>query len=136
MSNVTQPSPEKLALANPALFCAGRFYTLPIMPSLNNAFPTRKDGKRFASRQYTAWKEQAGWRLRQLKPQRIDGPYALYIRLPLKMRGDVDNRIKPLADLLVAHGLTADDKLMHRVTCERHESVKPNTCEFRLEAVQ
>ncbi len=135
MSNVTQPSPEKLALANPALFCNGRWYVLPIMPSLNNAFVNKQGGGRFASRQYAAWKQEAGWKLRDIKPQPVKGRYALHTRLPVKMRGDIDNRAKALSDLLVSVGITPDDSKLWKLHVERHESVKPNTCEFRLEAI-
>ncbi len=83
---------------------------LPIPPSLNNAYPTNKrTGKRYPSPRLTAWKEMAGWEIKAAKIAKIAGAYKLDIQVHSSLRGDIDNRIKAISDLLVEHGITPDD---------------------------
>ena len=133
MTNLKTPSPEKLALANPELFCGGLWYTLPIPPSSNNLYAGKS--RRFKTPAYKRWIEEAGWQLRDIKVRPVKGWYRLHIRLPVKMRGDNDNRHKALSDLLVRHGLTPDDNRCWDSRQTRDHNVKPKTCQFRLEAV-
>jgi Holliday junction resolvase RusA-like endonuclease len=93
---------------------------LPIPPSLNNAYPTNKrTGKRYPSPKLTAWKTGAGWEIKAAKLDRITGPYNLDIQVCANLRGDLDNRIKAIADLLVEHQITPDDAKAQRVTIWR-----------------
>lgn len=93
---------------------------LPIPPSSNNMFVNRRGG-RTISGDYHRWREAAGWTLKALRLPKIAGKVAIEIELPAKMRGDIDNRIKPLCDLLVTHGLIDDDRHVWKITVERVE---------------
>jgi Holliday junction resolvase RusA-like endonuclease len=90
--------------------------SLPLPPSVNNLFVNRRDGKgRYTSPRYKAWQTEAGWEINRQKPGRVWGDYELHIVLP-KMRGDADNRLKPLLDLLVKHEVTDDDAKCRLIT--------------------
>lgn len=89
-------------------------FTLPVPPSLNACYGNRNGGGRgrFPMPAYKAWQKAAGWGLHLAKPRPVTGPYTLSLALPANMRGDVDNRVKPTADLLVKMRVTPDDKYM------------------------
>lgn len=87
---------------------------LPMPPSANALFGTRKDGRRYTTKKYKDWQIAAGWEYhaqrRRITP--IRGPYTIHIVLSAKgRRGDCDNRIKATQDLLVKLGVTPDDRL-------------------------
>lgn len=84
---------------------------LPMPPSLNNAFPTSKTGRRFKSSRYKAWSEEAGWELkRYLKGAGLRGPVRLlYAFNEKETRADLGNLEKPVTDLLVTHGVIDGD---------------------------
>lgn len=77
---------------------------LPMPPSLNNCFPTAKNGRRFKSSRYKAWSELAGWEVkRYLKGEGLRGPVALrYAFNEKETRADLGNLEKPVTDLLVS----------------------------------
>jgi Holliday junction resolvase RusA-like endonuclease len=98
---------------------------LPIPPSANNLFPTGKNGKRFKSKEYAAWQEAAGWELKaqwSARPrhvQPIAGKFTIacdFGRFADKRRRDLGNREKGVMDLLVTHGVIADDSLAEEMT--------------------
>jgi Holliday junction resolvase RusA-like endonuclease len=84
----------------------------------------------------TQWKKDAGWLLQSQRPARVEGPYRFAIYLPSGMRGDVDGRIKAALDLLVAHGVTSDDKHAVSAFAERSEVVSMGECLVVIEAVE
>lgn len=92
---------------------------LPLPPSVNAMYVNVVGRGRRKSGVYKAWVRTAGTLLNIQRPAKVSGPYEIEIRVPLKMRGDADNRIKPLLDLLVAHGVTDDDKHAKRVSISR-----------------
>ena len=106
---------------------------LPIGPSLNNMFPTY-GGVRRKSRKYRAWLKEAGWELKAGKPGRVEGPYRLLLKLPAKMPGDVSNRLKAVEDLLVAHGITPDDRYAISSGAERCPDVPAGRCIVQVRA--
>ena len=110
-----------------------KFRTLPIPPSLNSMFPGKT--RRHKSAEYKAWIEHAGWVLETARISPVIGPFALQIRLPVKMRGDIDNRAKAILDLLVKHGVTPDDSKTWRLIVERHPSVRDGSCQFALSEI-
>jgi Holliday junction resolvase RusA-like endonuclease len=95
-------------------------YSLPTPPPLNNAYVNNpQTGGRFVSKQYGAWRKQAGWALVEQRVQRVEGPVSVDIVLkdPTR-RSDVDNRIKAVLDLLVNYHIieTDDDKTVRKVS--------------------
>lgn len=111
-------------------------FTLPIPPSLNNAYANSKDGRgRFPSKQHKEWKIAAGWLLKQSVRPKITGPYRFTILLPENMRGDCSNRLKLAEDLLVEHGITPDDSKAVSALAERSAKVVPMTCVVIVESV-
>jgi crossover junction endodeoxyribonuclease RusA len=91
---------------------SGFLVSLPVPPSVNSLYGNAPSGRRhgrYKTRRYRAWIEEAGWELLRQRPRPLIGPYSVRISLP-KIKGDPDNRIKPLLDILVSHNLTDDDR--------------------------
>lgn len=84
--------------------------TLPFPPSANRLWRNYR-GRTVISEGYRAWKEAAGWQLQSQRPKKHEGPVNITIKLTLpdKRRQDIDNRIKPILDLLCAHQIIASD---------------------------
>lgn len=94
-------------------------------PSANNAFVNGRKGKgRFPSADYKRWRLYACAAIKNFVPakNRVPGKFYVAINLPLKMRGDIDNRIKGILDALVSSGRVDDDKHMDELhVCRRAE---------------
>lgn len=80
-------------------------FRLPLPPSLNNMFATF-NGRRIPSREYKAWKADAGPKVMeqwiqqdQALPERH---YALHYRVNIDHKSDIGNREKAATDLLVS----------------------------------
>lgn len=88
---------------------AQTFY-LPVPPSLNNAFINIKGRGRIKSPEYRAWTVEAGYRLKGQGPVPIKGPVMVsIIAIETNLQRDIDNLIKPVLDLLVAHQIIEGD---------------------------
>lgn len=89
---------------------------LPLPPSVNH----NKINGRYNTRQAVAWKIEAGQEINiQLvgrRPPTLTGPVALNIRM--EDHGDIDNRLKPLLDLLQEHRLYINDRQVKRLLVE------------------
>lgn len=83
---------------------------IPYPPSANRLWIRAKKGMR-KSDEYTRWLTEAGWRIKEQRPGRIEGPYKLSIQAvrPDKRRRDLDNLLKPVSDVLQSVGVIADD---------------------------
>jgi Holliday junction resolvase RusA-like endonuclease len=81
-------------------------------PSLNNAYRNVPGKGRVKDEAYASWMNDAVKILAALVPahQRIAGRISVSIVLPEKMRGDIDNRVKPILDALVKSGRVDDDR--------------------------
>jgi hypothetical protein len=111
---------------------------LPLPISLNNAYANRKPfgamgpktfrGGRYPTKAHLAWKEAAAWELALSRPPKFTGPYTFQILVPMKMRGDASNRIKLAEDLLVQHGVTADDSKATDSRATRSADVPAGRC--------
>lgn len=85
-------------------------------PSLNNAYSNRLKG-RTKTAAYKQWIDAAGMELNIQRIRPITGPYMLRIEIGRSLtRADIDNLIKPIADLLVKMGATDDDRCMEGVS--------------------
>jgi Holliday junction resolvase RusA-like endonuclease len=90
-------------------------------PSVNHTYRSgrsRTSGKVtvYRTQEYNTWANAMGYSVnRQMAGQkRFDGPVYIVVamRRP-RANADLDNRLKPLADLLQAHGVISNDKLIH-----------------------
>lgn len=96
---------------------------MPLPPSVNQAFAARRGSHRtMKTAGYRFWLQQiketygTGWTL----PTLGGVPYGLWIDLAPKVRGDIDNRVKLLSDVLkrplgkddYGLGVVVDDKEM------------------------
>jgi Holliday junction resolvase RusA-like endonuclease len=88
---------------------------IPVPPSLNNAYFNKRlrSGKtiRVMAPGARSWKTAVAWIIkgRVQACQRIEGAYDVLLELPVKMRGDSDNRLKLGIDALVMSGRVSDD---------------------------
>jgi Holliday junction resolvase RusA-like endonuclease len=81
---------------------------LPKPPSTNNLFINTKRG-RVISPDYRTWRDVAGWELLRQKPTKLKGPVSVKFEHEDEGRGDGDNKLKAVFDLLVAHQVIEDD---------------------------
>lgn len=83
---------------------------LPYPPSANRLWIRARKGMR-KSPAYVAWLFEAGLLAKSQRPKSVSGPYKLSIQAtrPDKRKRDLDNIIKPLADLLQTVGVIRDD---------------------------
>lgn len=96
--------------------------TLPKPPSVNACFANVPKKGRVKTPAYTAWIAHAGLVLSRQRPRIVPGEYALDI-FTGPVRGDPDNLIKPVSDILVAHGVMEDDKHARRAAIEVVETI-------------
>lgn len=83
---------------------------LPAPPSANHLWIRARKGMR-KSPAYVAWLLEAGLIAKSQRPKSIEGPYKLSIQVARvnKRRADIDNKIKPISDLLQTLGIVRDD---------------------------
>jgi len=87
-------------------------FTLPEPPSVNRYKRVSANGALYSTKKYRAWKKAAGW---ELLAQRLGMPKKelagdLLVEIVFARKGDIDNRIKPLLDLLQDIGVYANDE--------------------------
>jgi crossover junction endodeoxyribonuclease RusA len=84
---------------------------LPYPPSTNTLYRNVAGKGRVKTAKYKAWIDEAGHLLNLGHHPAIKGDYVLDIALfqADARRRDIDNGIKAISDLLVAHGLVEDD---------------------------
>lgn len=58
---------------------------------------------------YNAWREEAGWMLKQQRQKPISGPVAISLEVEDKGSCDLSNLAKAVEDLLVSHGMIEGD---------------------------
>lgn len=94
-------------------------FVVPVPPSTNALFVNIPGRGRARSKAYRSWLDEAGHLLATQRPGRIEGRFAVLVRVPEKTRLDLDNAYKAIGDLMVKHRITSDDKLLQRLTIER-----------------
>ena len=90
---------------------------LPFPVSTNNLFAGRT--KRFPSRRYKAWREEAAQIVAAQRPlPSFNAPVAITLSIgrPDRRKRDLDNLFKAPLDLLVEFGILRDDHLVHRLS--------------------
>ena len=102
---------------------------LPLPPSVNNAFVARYGSHRTAkSGAYKFWLNQVDEEMIG-GPELHPGPYGLWVGLPVAMRGDIDNRVKLLSDVLHEKlAVVSDDKLMRGLYVGRVDGMAADRC--------
>jgi Holliday junction resolvase RusA-like endonuclease len=73
---------------------------------------------RYPTKLYENWKTAAAWELKAQQPPTVTYRCELVIDLDDTQRGDCDNRVKPILDLLVSQGVLQGDqkKYVQRVS--------------------
>lgn len=106
-------------------------FTLPMPPSVNGMFATDfKTKRRFISKEYASWKKKADVEFRsQWGAYGIPAPYGVHIRLNLDHRSDVDNRCKPILDLLVHLDVIEGDQWVNTIRIDRDRTIPGCTVE-------
>jgi|SRR6185437_6965617 len=85
-------------------------FTIPVPPSLNNAFFNRPRKGRTKTTEYKNWLEAAAWEIRSQRVPVIAGEVkvSLLIRRPNKS-SDLDNRLKGCLDAMQKAGVIEND---------------------------
>ena len=85
--------------------------TLPFPPSVNGMYANIFGKGRVKRKTYKQWINTAGLELQAQRPKRFTERVRIVISInpPRKNCGDIDNRIKPILDLLTKHQVIADD---------------------------
>ena len=82
---------------------------LPMPPSVNGLFLNRIGGRSITKR-YADWRKEAGIALINQRPERVSGRVSITMAVQEPKRAsDLDNRIKPVLDLLVEHRVIDND---------------------------
>lgn len=113
-----------------------RLRTMP--PSVNAMYVNVPGRGRAKSKKYADWLSAEGWNLASQRRnfRYFKEPVEVSITVPdAKPAFDADNRIKPTLDLLVKHGLIADDNsaIVRRVQISISDDPKFEGVEVRIE---
>ena len=82
-------------------------FEMPVPPSLNNIY--KNAGRiRVKTRGYIAWKASAVVAVERQHIEPFTCPVVVDISVP-ERRGDIDNRAKPVLDVMTAAGVITDD---------------------------
>lgn len=97
---------------------------LPMPPSLNTAYYNVPRKGRVKTDEYSRWCNVVGLMLNRHKSEALPkGPWGCVIGLQINHNSDIDNRIKPILDALVAAGMTPDDCWCDHVSADREPIV-------------
>ncbi|MGD9725281.1 MAG: hypothetical protein AB7R40_23470 [Nitrospiraceae bacterium] len=83
-------------------------FALPLPPTTNGLYKNIPRGRALTSR-YKSWRKSAGWELITQSPKRMTGPVIINYEITTKAKGDPDNYLKALNDILVAHRIIEGD---------------------------
>lgn len=106
---------------------------LPLPPSTNMMFINARNATgrgRFPSPAYKAWKKSAANALTIAAWDMPSKPYAVTIRVNVNHQSDIDNRVKPILDLLVSHKVIVGDQWIDELHVYRDRTVDGCTVEI------
>lgn len=103
---------------------------LPIPPSLNGMYRNVPKIGRVKTREYKAWEKEAAKALTFAAWDCPVAPYEITIRININHRGDIDNRVKPILDLLVRHKVLTGDQWVNALHVYRDRSIQSCTVAF------
>ena len=112
---------------------------LPMPPSVNGIFVNVRGKGRVKSTAYRKWREQAGWEIiAQGRPNQPVGKYELQIALRRpNARSDLENRCKPIGDLLQEQKVIKDDRYCQRLVMWWTEDLPKNVdCRVWIQPVE
>lgn len=101
--------------------------SIDIPPSVNRVWRSVR-GKVIKSADYKNWLNMAGWQIQAQRPGKIDGAYTLHVTFPECMRGDLDNRVKAISDILQKQGVIENDSYAFEIHLMRRDSVPDGKC--------
>ena len=112
-----------------------RLEKIPIPPSANDMYKMtiNRGGKgkyrRVRTKEYERWRSRAAWVVASqvFDHLRRKTPFTMSIRVNLDHRGDIDNRIKPLLDMLQYAGVVQDDRYCDRILIMRDQTLPEDT---------
>lgn len=84
-------------------------YQIPPPPSVNSLYRNVPGKGRVKTERYKTWQRAALNELVAQRARHFDQPCIVNLSLPENQRGDIDNRLKPVLDLLKAAGVLTDD---------------------------
>jgi Holliday junction resolvase RusA-like endonuclease len=101
---------------------------LSMPPSTNSLF-AGNGKRRYKTKEYAAWIEEAGYALNRQRPEPIRGKVRLLIEVAepkTSITQDVTNRIKAAEDLLVRHDIIQgdDQRYVRSVTAEWSQHIE------------
>lgn len=100
------------------------FDRLPV--SINNAYPTNRQGRRFLSPDGKAWKEEIAWAFKKHKPSSKEFIVTIILEVADNRRRDIDNGIKMILDALTGI-VWIDDRQVVQITVRRNKGLKNKT---------
>lgn len=106
---------------------------LPLPPSVNEMYRQAafKGGRgRTITPKYAEWREKAADSLTLQSWDMPAPPYGVTIRVNIDNRGDIDNRVKAVLDLLVKHGVLTGDQWVNALHVYRDRTIDGCTVEF------
>jgi Holliday junction resolvase RusA-like endonuclease len=88
---------------------------LPWPPSVNNLFLNVQGRGRVPTKEYTSWRNAAGWDLKAQRPRKFAEPVEIIVELnpPTRRAFDPDGKLKAPIDLLVTHEVIPDDSIKY-----------------------
>jgi len=98
-------------------------FTQHIPPSVNACFSNVKGKGRIRTERYRQWATAAGWDCK--RKGSVHGAFTVTITIDRQTRhvlSDIDNRCKPVLDLLQEHGIIDNDRHCERATIEWGEA--------------
>lgn len=106
---------------------------LPQPVSANRIWRTTRAGRTYLNPRYKAWREDALSRLWEQKPAGgfpfFPSAFDVQIIMPVKLRADIDNMIKPLLDFLAEPArIIANDRHTRSASISRSADIAKGMC--------